>query len=220
MPVEVMSAENLGTFQIQGPLLKVAIEDLRPTQMTVGMLEVAEKSAELDKEPKEKRHEYLDAHPVPVVRGPGGGLYLIDHHHLVRALFDSGFHHAVCAIVADLSAATLSEFWTKMERQHWVYPYDAQGKLRGYTALPKTVAGLTDDPYRSLAGAIRKAGGYRKTTPPFAEFQWANFLRSKIELGSGRKAIAEAVDAAVVIAHTDAASKLPGFIAASATKKP
>lgn len=216
-----MSAENLGSFQIQGPLLKVAIEDLRPTQMTVGMLEVAEKSAELDQEPKEKRHEYMSAHPVPVVRGPGGALYLIDHHHLVRALLDSDFHHAMCAIVADFSAAQPSEFWQKMEHQHWVYLHDAQGRPRDYAALPKTVAGLSDDPYRSLAGLLRKAGGYSKTTIPFAEFQWANFLRSRIEIGSGsgKKALTEAVGAALVLAQSDAASKLPGFIAASVTKQ-
>jgi hypothetical protein len=40
--------------------------------------------------------------------------------------------------------------------------------------LPQKVTGLTDDPYRSLAWAVRKRGGFQKTTASFSEFQWAN----------------------------------------------
>lgn len=37
-----------------------------------------------------KLEEYLRSHAVPVVRGPGGALYLIDHHHLAAALAKNG----------------------------------------------------------------------------------------------------------------------------------
>ncbi len=207
-----MSAENLAGFQIQGPLLKVEIEDLRPTQITVGMREVKLKQNELDKEPKDKRHAYLDAHPVPVVRGPSGELHLIDHHHLARALLDAGFHHAVTAIVADFSTLDLAAFWKKMEAHQWVYPHDAQGRAQPYTSLPKTVAGLIDDPYRSLAGELRAAGGYEKTPTPFAEFAWANFLRNQIKLGDGKKEFDKALEAALLLAHSAAAAHLPGYL--------
>jgi hypothetical protein len=44
--------------------------------------------------------------------------------------------------------------------------------------LPKTVAGLIDDPFRSLAGELRRAGGFAKDTTPFSEFLWADFFAS------------------------------------------
>lgn len=37
-----------------------------------------------------KLQEFLKANPVPCVVGPGGTLYLIDHHHLARALYNLG----------------------------------------------------------------------------------------------------------------------------------
>jgi hypothetical protein len=42
------------------------------------------------------------------------------------------------------------------------------------------VSGLKDDPFRSLAGELRRAGGFAKDTTPFSEFLWADFLRRKM----------------------------------------
>ncbi len=47
--------------------------------------------------------------------------------------------------------------------------------MRPYKDLPKTVAKLVDDPFRSLAGELRRAGGYAKDAEPFSEFLWADF---------------------------------------------
>jgi hypothetical protein len=47
--------------------------------------------------------------------------------------------------------------------------------------LPKTVAGLIDDPFRSLAGELRRAGGFAKDTTPFSEFLWTDFLRRRVK---------------------------------------
>ena len=82
---------------------KIKVADLHPTQMTVGMREVTDKQKELAKEPRDKRHEYLQRHPIPLVLGPGEKLFLIDHHHLARALWDDDFEHAWAQVVADLS---------------------------------------------------------------------------------------------------------------------
>jgi hypothetical protein len=46
--------------------------------------------------------------------------------------------------------------------------------------MPKTVFDLTDDPFRSLAGALKRTGGYAKDKAPFSEFRWADFLRNRI----------------------------------------
>ena len=42
-----------------------------------------------------------------------------------------------------------------------------------------TVAELIDDPFRSLAGELRRAGGFAKDTTPFSEFLWADFYVGK-----------------------------------------
>ena len=44
-----------------------------------------------------------------------------------------------------------------------------------------TVAELIDDPFRSLAGELRRAGGFAKDTTPFSEFLWADFLRRRVK---------------------------------------
>ena len=73
------------------PILKpVAIEDLRPTQMTVGIREVEEKRKRWRAESKMKGEEFLGKHMIPVVLGPKDRHYVIDHHHLARALHDEG----------------------------------------------------------------------------------------------------------------------------------
>ena len=53
-------------------------------------------------------------------------------------------------------------FWGVMDNKRWVYPYDAKGERRHFKDLPKSVADLKDDPFRSLAGELRRAGGFAK----------------------------------------------------------
>ena len=43
------------------------------------------------------------------------------------------------------------------------------------------MTGLVDDPFRSLAGELRRAGGFAKDTTPFSEFLWADFLRRRVK---------------------------------------
>src|SRR5213082_680159 len=49
-----------------------------------------------------------------------------------------------------------------MDHKRWAYPYDAKGERRHYVDLPKSVSGLKDDPFRSLAGELRRVGGFAK----------------------------------------------------------
>lgn len=191
---------------------KVEVDVLRPTQLCVGIREVAEKRKELEHESKDQRHNYLQAHAVPVVRAPDGGLYLIDHHHLARALHDAGFMHASASLVADFSALDWPAFWHHLEQKQWVYLADTNGHSRSVAELPKHVAALHDDPYRSLAGFARKAGAFAKDAAPFAEFHWAEFFRASISLGDGDAGFEHALKQATALAQTPAASKLPGFL--------
>jgi hypothetical protein len=54
------------------------------------------------------------------------------------------------------------------------------------------IADLIDDPYRSLAGFVRKRGGFVKTEKPYVEFAWADFFRTRVRLGDWDAAIARA----------------------------
>ena len=191
---------------------KRKVARLRPTQISVGMREVADKRRELAQESRDVRHDYLQHHVVPIVLGPDDGLFLIDHHHLVRALWDDGFEHAWCETVADLSAHKDQDFWHEMGRRHWVYPHDPRGGLRPCSELPVHVDRLVDDPYRSLAAYARNAGAYRKTDAPFAEFVWADFFRSRISIAHGDAGFEEALRKAMQLARGSNAAALPGFI--------
>ncbi len=64
----------------------VPIEDIRPTQMTVGMREVYRKRREWrDMAPGEDA-DFLGHHMLPAVVGPKQRYWIVDHHHLALAL--------------------------------------------------------------------------------------------------------------------------------------
>lgn len=198
------------------PQLKpVKIAELRPTQITVGFLEVADKRREWRKRAQKDGSEFLGHHMVPVVLGPKGRPYLVDHHHLVLALHEEGVVHVLTSIVFDLAHLGKDEFWSVMDHRHWMYPFDAQGRRQSYRALPKTVSGLVDDPYRSLAGKLRAAGGYAKDSTPYSEFMWANFLRSRIDAKLVEEDINKALHHALDLARGKSASFLPGWCGVS-----
>ncbi|WP_426230796.1 ParB-like protein [Pararhizobium sp. DWP3-4] len=192
-------------------LQPVAIASLRPTQMTVGFREVACKSLEWREISGHDGADFLGRHMVPVVIGWKKHAYLIDHHHLVRALQEEGVAHVLTSVVADLSDLGKTEFWSVMDHYRWSYPFDAAGERQPHNSLPKSVAGLIDDPYRSLAGALRGAGGYAKDNTPFSEFMWADFLRNRIDAKLLRRDFKDAEIAALKLARTKSARHLPGW---------
>lgn len=72
-------------------------------------------------------------------------------------------------VVGDLSRLDKEAFWIFLDRRGWTHPFDEKGRRRGYDDVPTSIGDLVDDPYRSLAGALRKAGGFAKDTTPFSE---------------------------------------------------
>ena len=191
---------------------KADVLTLHPTQMTVGMREVRAKTKKLLSLSPEEAQKQLKKNPIPVVAGPRGRLYIIDHHHLARAALDAGFGQVFVETAADLSALPESGFWDKMKEKAWVYPYDEHGNgPHAPSDLPQDVRGLVDDPFRSVAWQVREDGGYEKTDKPFAEFLWANFFRSNIKTDPAedfKKAVAEAME----IAKDPRAKDLPGYL--------
>jgi len=173
------------TYAREPVLQPVPIESLRPTQITVGMREVEEKRKRLRKQKPQKIGSFIGRHMIPVVLGPKKRHYIIDHHHLSLALHKEGLGDVLVTVVLDLSALDPDAFWTVLDHKSLVYPFDAQGRRRNFADIPKTVMQLKDDPFRSLAGELRRAGGFAKDTTPFSEFLWADFFRRKIK----RKAV-------------------------------
>ena len=90
----------------------VAIAALCPTQITVGMAEVDKKRRRY-RDLKDKR-EFLSRRIVPVLLGPDRRSYMIDRHHLTRALLDEGVAQVAVKVEGNpffcrMSAAA---FWT------------------------------------------------------------------------------------------------------------
>jgi hypothetical protein len=194
------------------PVLKpVTILSLRPTQMTVGLREVTEKRQRWRAHKDKKRAELLGTHMIPVVVGPDNRNYVIDHHHLARALHDEGEEEVLVSVVADLTMVDKKAFWIVLDNHRWVYPYDAKGQRRDYSDLPKNVTGMKDDPFRSLAGELRRVGGFAKDTTPFSEFLWADFLRRRLSRKIVEADFAEAVEQALSLAKSKGAIYLPGW---------
>jgi hypothetical protein len=192
-------------------LQPVEIATLRPTQMTVGYREVSLKRAQWRKRAERSGGEFLGHHMVPAVLGPKQRHYLIDNHHLVRALYEEHVEHVLVRLIADLSSLPKSLFWTFMDNRNWLHPFDADGKRCPVNRIPKTIDALTDDPYRSLAGELRRSGGYGKDQTPYSEFLWADFLRRRIETKEIQRDFQKAVAEALDLAHGPAASYLPGW---------
>ncbi len=196
------------------PILEpVKIVDLRPTQITVGLREVAEKRREWRKRADGDGASFLGRHMIPVIRGPKGRPYVLDHHHLTRALHEEGVEDIAVDVIADLSHLTKAEFWVFCDNRGWCHPFDADGERRGYDEIPKQIADLADDPFRSLAGELRRAGGFSKETTPFSEFMWADFLRRRIAPKTVAQDFDAALGEALRLSKARDAAHLPGWCA-------
>ncbi len=196
-------------------LFSAKLKDLRPTQITVGMAEVAGKIEQWKALDAARREEYLAAHWFPAITGPKGEHYIVDHHHLGLALLESHVKTVWLIVLKDLSALRIREFWMTMDHHDWVHPYNAKGHRDDFSAIPKKLTGLVDDPYRSLADQVEKLGGYAKTDLPYVEFLWADFFRHRIELKNKPAAWSNALAEALALARQPDAKSLPGWCGAS-----
>jgi len=192
-------------------LIPVAIMDLRPTQITVGMREVKAKRKAWRDSSDKKGGKFLGKHMIPVILGPRDRHYVIDHHHMARALHDEGVKYVAVTVVANLSKLEIDSFWFVMDNRNWMHPFDDEGRRRGYRDIPKTVTELVDDPFRSLAGELRRMGGFAKDTTPFSEFIWADFLRRRMKRKFIEKDFNSALEQALELAKSVEADYLPGW---------
>jgi hypothetical protein len=191
---------------------------LHPTQMTVGRREVEIKRREWSTLKGEERKRLLKQHWFPVVIGPRQRYYIVDHHHFGLALHEEGIKTVWLMELKDLSWLKPARFWSAMDHWQWIHPYDPAGKRRDFAALPSRLQDLRDDPYRSLAGEVRRAGGFAKDVSPYSEFLWADYFRDKVPRTLLSKDFEGATEAAMKLAHKQDSRYLPGW--AGVIKKP
>jgi hypothetical protein len=192
----------------------VPIEHLRPTQMAVGMRAVTYKRRKLECAigSRKRIEKLLGKRPIPAVSGPGGELFIVDHHHFGLALWQAEIQVAYARIIDDLSDVGTEQFWTRMEAVGRLYPFDENGERVAPSRLPTWLYALRHDPYRDLAWAAREDGGFAKASTPYAEFRWADFLRARIPLNLLRRDWEAATDRAVKLCHSRAAAHMPGYV--------
>jgi hypothetical protein len=92
-----------------------------------------------------------------------------------------------------------------------VHPYDASRRRRDFEDIPGKISGLKDDPFRSVAGELRRIGGFAKDITPFSEFLWADFMRRRISRSLAEDDFAKALKQAMKLAKSEEASYLPGW---------
>jgi hypothetical protein len=192
-------------------LMTVAITDLRPTQITVGMREVTSKRKHWREIGVRKGKKFLRQHVIPVVVGPKRQHYVVDHHHLARALHEEGVSEVAVTTIANLSKLDGDVFWVVMDNHSWLHPFDDKGRRCPYGEIPKSITHMVDDPFRSLAGELRRAGGYAKDTTPFSEFLWADFLRRRLKRKTVERDFERAVEKALELSKSLDADYLPGW---------
>ena len=195
----------------QPQLISAKLEKLHPTQITVGKLEVEIKRKEWSRLGKKSRSAALASHWFPAIAGPDQRHYIVDHHHFGLALLEEGVKTVSLMLLKDLSWLDPTKFWRVMDHHQWVHPYDSAGVRRDFPALPLHLNKLQDDPYRSLAGELRRAGGFAKDVTPFSEFLWADFLRSHVSIDLMHKDFNKALIKAKKISATQEARYLPGW---------
>lgn len=197
---------------LREPVLEsVAIAHLRPTQITVGMREVDAMRKRWRARSAKKESAFLGRHLVPVVLGPKERHYIIDHHHLCRALHDEHVKEVLVTVVTKLNKLDRDQFWVVLDNKRWMHPFDGKGQRRSYEDIPESVGDMIDDPFRSLSGELRRVGGFAKDTTPFSEFLWADFLRRRLTRKSVKEDFNRALEKALQLAKSEDASYLPGW---------
>jgi len=177
--------------------------------MCVGFREVAVKRRNwLD---RRLEADQVQDRPVPVVLGPHKFLYLVDRHHIMIALMQEGIEAVPVNPIADFSSLPISSFWQCMHDQGLCWPHDDAGIRRPFLEMPSSLSELKDDPYRSLAGELRRHKGFHKHRKHYSEFAWADFLRQHISMDVLNADFSTAVALAQVLARSPEASHLPGL---------
>lgn len=199
-----------------GETYAVDLRDLHPTQFGLAFEELKERQNKI-KEKQEKGSkkllDYLERHVGEVMIGPMNTYFLMDGHHLGRAMQLAGEEEMLVRVVANGSRLTFEEFFEDLIQKKRFWPYDENGKgPLSPASLPNRLEDLKRDEYRDLSWKVQKQGGYRKTNIPFAQFLWSFALREVVSLSTIRNFPDRALKKAMEFARSDQARGLPGYI--------
>ena len=199
---------------VGGELLEVPLASLQPTQLCVGMAEIRSRQKDFAAEdPKQRRH-YLRRKPTPLVRSGAGELWMVDRHHRLRALMEldpdaTAFGYVVLEVPETDRHGVLEQ----LHRRGWLYLYDGRGLgPLAPTALPSSLTGTLDDPYRSLVWKLKREKVIAAAPLiPFHEFRWGAWLRSRTLPPFSSDRLEPALPAARALARSRAAEHLAGW---------
>lgn len=190
---------------------KISIAELRPTQMTLGLDEVASRAAKIAKMEPDDLKALLKKKSIPYVLGPGKKIYIVDHHHLARALWSLKIPEAVLGQrLADWSDKETKEFWRLMESHHYCWPIDADGNRRPYAAIPTSIADLTDNIWRTLGRRLR-GKAFEDLDTPYQEFMWGDYFRTFMSRRLIELEFDLAAEVAAKLSRLPEAQDLPGY---------
>jgi len=193
-------------------LVEIAIDRLHPTQLTLGLEEVERRKRRISGLSAKELNALKVEKAVPHVRGPGGILYMVDHHHFCRIMVELGHRTVLLGQCRkDFTGLEPEEFWAKMEKKGLCWPIDRDGNRRPGVKIPSHVSALTDNPWRTLARGVRGKAFKDKDTP-FQEFMWGNYYRSFMTTRLLETNIVLAEELAVKVSQLDEAQDLPGYL--------
>ncbi|MFM7652658.1 MAG: ParB-like protein [Vulcanococcus sp.] len=196
-------------------LLEVSLAALQPTQMCVGMAEIRSRQRDFSKEDAEDRRRYLRGKPTPLVRSAAGELWMVDRHHRLRALLELDPQATAFGYVAlQLEVSERHQVLEELHQRGWLYLYDGRGLgPLAPTALPRSLTGTQDDPYRSLVWQLKREKVIAAAPLiPFHEFRWGAWLRSRNLPPFSSDRLDPALPAARALARSRAAAQLAGWV--------
>lgn len=194
-----------------GTVCEAKLSDLRPTQFGVGLLQVMHEKKQLGKTSAGKLKKTILRKRIAVVIGPDGQLWLVDRHHLSRALWDLDLRKVPVTVVGRIETA--ERFWTNMVESHWAWLYDERGRPRPPEELPLHVKDLPDYEYRSLAGFAEDEHFFSKSGQVFfIEFAWARYFGEQLGWAKvSEKTLETRLEEARRVACLPQAASLPGY---------
>ncbi len=196
-------------------LLEVPLQALQPTQLCVGMAEIRSRQLDFANDDPKQRRRYLKRKPTPLVRSAAGELWMVDRHHRLRALLELDPNAmAFGYVVLQLAVVERHAVLEQLHQRGWLYLYDGRGLGPLHPmALPTSLSGTHDDPYRSLVWKLKREG-LVEAAPliPFHEFRWGAWLRSRNLPHFSSDRLEPALPAARALVRSQAASHLAGWI--------
>lgn len=192
---------------------EIDIDDLHPTQLTLGLEEVKDRTKKVKKLSETELRDLVEEKEVPYVLGPKQQIYMVDHHHFCRIMYDLGYRKVLLGKrEKDWSHLEIERFWKKMETRNRCWPIDIDGNQRPAVKIPAHVKDLTDNPWRTLARAVRDEAFKADEREHFQEFHWGNYFRSFMTTRLLVTDIEIAKKLAVKVSRFDEARDLPGYL--------